>query len=109
MLVRKRVERQQFRAIFCQAVCRLRVFRLEGVQKQVEGTICFGSRRSIPDSVQQTLALGLQTLRQFLQNVRRLVNRAALLLRVRPDLSDSGLEAEGSVADRQFWRLRQAA
>ena len=55
-----------------------------------------------PDLVQCPLGLGLQALRQLVQDVRRLVHPAALATGCGPHLLDRLPEAERTVGDRQL-------
>jgi len=79
---REVVEGQQRVAILRQALSRLGVLALVGGHEQVERLLGIGLRRSHPDLMQLLLGLRLQSLRQLVEHVGRLMNPAALLARL---------------------------
>jgi len=83
--------------------------RFVGLHKQIEGAMRLISPSRHPDLVKRLLCAGLLTLRQVVQDVRRLVAPAALAARSRPDLSKRLPETESAVADGELGIDREAA
>ena len=106
---REVIERQQLVAILCQAFGRLGVFRLIVFQEGVEGLGCVVPRVGHPDLMDHLLGRRLFVLGQFVQHVGRLVHPATLGFCRRIDFGNRIPETQGTVADRQLRRNRQAA
>src|SRR5207342_3812627 len=109
VLGREVVEREQRIAVLGQAIARSLVFDLVGFDKGFQGRNGILLGLGHPDLLQRTLGLGVQALRQLVQDVGGLVHPAALLAGCRPHLAKRFPEAERPVSDRNLRPSRQAA
>src|SRR5207344_2752781 len=98
----KVVERQQRIAVLGQAIGRSLVFDLVGFDKGFQGRNGILRGLGHPDLLQRTLGLGVQALRQLVQDVGGLVHPAALLAGCRPHLAERLPEPERAIGDRNL-------
>jgi len=104
VLRREVVEGQEDVAVLLEARHRFRVLRTVLLDEEVERLVGFVLRFGHPDLVEISLGLGVKSARQLAENVRRLVNPAALLARFRKDFAEGGPKTDGPVAHRDLRR-----
>lgn len=98
MLGREVVEGQQFVSILDQAFGSLRVFRLESLNEQIEGSMGVVAGFGLPYIVQHFPGLGLGPLRKIIEHIAGLMHPAALLARGRIDFFQRRPEPHGTIA-----------
>ena len=108
MLCGEIVEGQQFLTILDQTFRSLWVFRLEGVDEQIEGGMGVLAGLGLPNIMQHLPGLGPGTLGQVNAHVPGLMHPAPLLARVWKDLLQCRPETHSPVAGGQFGRVPSA-
>src|SRR5690349_19393117 len=101
VLSREVVEGQQLLTIFLEALRRLGVLGLIGLDEKVEGLVSMRTRVGHPDLMELLFGTGLQALRQLVDDVTTLVEPAPLGASLRKDLGQGLPEAQDTVARGQ--------
>ena len=96
------VESQQFIPILDQAFGRLRIFRLEGFDEQIERSMGILAGLGLPDVVKHLLSLGLGALGEVIEHIARFMHPAALLARGWKNLFQCRPEPHGPVTGGQL-------
>ena len=102
MLGREIIECQQFIAVPEQAFGGIRVFRLEGVDEQIERGMCILAGLGLPYVMQHFLRLGLGSLGEIVQDIAGFVHPAPLLAGCRKNLFQRRPEPHGRFTECSF-------
>src|SRR6056297_251576 len=109
VLGREVVERQQHFSVLLQALTSLRVLGFVLLHEFIECLLCVGLRRRLPDFVEVALGFRLNTPGHVVENVRRLVNPAALLACLGEYLAKRRPESQCTVANSNLRSRCQAS